>query len=111
MMKFGLLFLNNGVWNGNRVISQQWVEASWEDYISPSTHSTMADGYGYLWWLQTFNLNSRIIESFSARGWGENEIYVFPDYDMVVVLSGSNYTGRYQPTEILRNYILPAIIN
>ncbi|MCP4724208.1 MAG: serine hydrolase [bacterium] len=111
MMKFGLLFLNNGVWNSNRVISQEWVEDSLEDIIFPSTHSGMADGYGYLWWVQTFNVNSRTIESFSARGWGENEIYVFPDYDTVVVLSGSNYTGRYQPTEMLRDYILPAIIN
>ncbi len=111
MMKFGVLFLNNGVWNGNRILSEEWVNSSWEDYIFPTTHSTLADGYGYLWWLQSYNVNSLVIESFSARGWGENEIHIFPEQDMVVVFSGSNYTGRYQPPEILRDYILPALIN
>lgn len=108
MAKFGYLFLNNGVWNGNRIISEAWVRRSAEEYISLPQVS-WADGYGYLWWLYTYNSNNQSFESFRADGWGGQQIIIFPNLNMVVVFTGANYTGHPPCEEILTRYILPAI--
>ena len=47
--RFGLLMLNKGNWNGNRVIPAEWVEEC-TTYHSDATRS-YNDGYGYMWWV------------------------------------------------------------
>ena len=45
MAKIGQLILNKGKWNGQQVVSEDWVEES----TSRITKITGMD-YGYLWW-------------------------------------------------------------
>lgn len=108
MAKFGYLFLNNGVWNGTRIISEEWVRKSTEEYIS-LPQLTWADGYGYLWWLQIFYSNNQAFETFRADGWGGQQIVVFPGLNMVVVFTGANYVNNPPCDEILTRFILPAV--
>jgi CubicO group peptidase (beta-lactamase class C family) len=108
MAKFGALFLNNGVWNGTRLISEDWVQKSIEEYISLPWVS-WADGYGYLWWLKTYHSADGEFESFFAEGWGGQKIVVFPGLDMVVAFTGANYMNTPPCDEILTLYILPAV--
>ncbi len=107
MGKFGLLYLNNGVWNGNRIISEEWISSSKTEYIASPTW--WVDGYGYLWWLENFTADNRVIESYSARGWGGQYIWVFSELEMVIVFTGSKYDNDFQPIDIINRYILPAI--
>jgi CubicO group peptidase (beta-lactamase class C family) len=109
MAKFGYLFLNNGVWQGKRIISKNWVKKSAAEYIS-LPQLDWADGYGYLWWLYAYNSNNRSFESFRADGWGGQQIILFPDLNMVVVFTGANYTGLPPCEDILTRYILPALL-
>jgi CubicO group peptidase (beta-lactamase class C family) len=46
LARFGYLFLRNGRWAGDQIVSQQWVEAATGQ---PSQEINAA--YGYLWWL------------------------------------------------------------
>lgn len=108
MAKFGLLFLNRGVWNGQRLISEAWVEESLDQRVA-LPWVRWADGYGYLWWLETFHVDGRDFESFRAEGWGGQFIVVFPDVNMVVVFTGANYVSDPPCREIIVQYILPAI--
>jgi len=39
MAKFGYLFLNGGIWKGERVISQQWIDISTQKFIDPNKYS------------------------------------------------------------------------
>ena len=105
MAKFGYLFLNGGVWNGEQVISEEWVEESTKDHASPS----WADGYGYQWWLETYRSGATSIDSFYAAGWGGQRITVFPSLDMVVVFTGGNYVEGEPVDEIISRHILPAV--
>jgi CubicO group peptidase (beta-lactamase class C family) len=105
MAKFGCLYLNGGVWQGKRIISEEWVKASIQKYASPRG----GGGYGYQWWLGTYHVDSTSIESFFAAGWGGQRINVFPSLDMVVVFTGGNYVGKEPVDEILTRYILPAV--
>jgi CubicO group peptidase (beta-lactamase class C family) len=68
LAKFGYLFLNNGVWNGNRIISEGWVKKSTETYLN--LNLSWADSYGYLWWLKKYYANNETYQSFFAEGWG-----------------------------------------
>ena len=108
MAKFGALFLNNGVWKGTRLISEDWVQKSIEEYISLPWIS-WTDGYGYLWWLKTYHSEDEEFESFFAEGWGGQKIVVFPGLDMVVVFTGANYMSTPPCDEILTLHILPAV--
>jgi CubicO group peptidase (beta-lactamase class C family) len=105
MAKFGYLFLNRGVWNGERIISEEWVEESTKKHVSPS----WADGYGYQWWLKTYRSDSISVDSFYAAGWGGQRIIVFPSLDLVLVFTGGNYVGQEPVDEIVVRYILPAV--
>ena len=105
MAKFGYLFLSGGVWNGERIVSKEWIKESTEEHAS----TPWADGYGYQWWLKTYHAGSASVDSFYAAGWGGQRIMVFPDLDMVVVFTGGNYVGEEPVDEIIARYILPAV--
>jgi CubicO group peptidase (beta-lactamase class C family) len=109
MAKFGYLFLNDGIWNGDRIISENWVRDSIREHVQ-LPQVDWADGYGYLWWLKTYyTQDNQSYDSYFAEGWGGQKITVFPDEDMVVVFTGANYTSHPPCDEILVNYILPAL--
>jgi len=107
MAKFGLLYLNGGVWNGTRIVSQEWVERSTRGY-RPWPKPEGSD-YGYYWWLRDDEVEGKIYPSFSARGWGGQRIAVYPEQEMVVVMTGGSYVERPADDEILVNHVLLAI--
>jgi len=47
MAKIGYLYLNNGIWDGKRIISSQWIKRSTRKHIA----ATLLPGYGYQWWI------------------------------------------------------------
>ena len=105
MAKLGVLFLNDGVWGGERIVSEAWVRNS-------TTHHadvTWGEGYGYQWWLRTYHAGSRAFESYYAAGWGGQRIIVFPELEMVVVFTGGNYVSWSPVDEMIEDYILPAV--
>ena len=80
--RFGLLFLNNGIWKGKKLISESWIKRATSS--SPANIS-----YGYMWWLNKKG-TSRYWEGvpenvYYAAGFGGNYIVVIPDKKMVVV--------------------------
>ena len=80
--RFGLLFLNEGVWNGKQLISKGWIEKA-------TTSSPAQINYGYMWWLNKKGTN-RFWEGvpenvFYAAGFGGNFIVIVPDEELVIV--------------------------
>lgn len=78
----GQLMLNKGVWNGRRILSEQWVET----ITSPCD---LNPAYGMLWWLNTSGHETypaASSSSFFGIGVGTNLLWVDPDNDLVVVL-------------------------
>ena len=81
MARFGLLFLNDGVWNKQRLLSSQWIEEA----ITPSSPNV---NYGYMWWLNKKgprHMEGVDEEVFYAAGFGGNFIMVDRKNDLVVV--------------------------
>lgn len=114
MLKFGVTYLNEGKWNDNRIISEDWVEKSKETYNENSGINIPIDdsgknGYAYSWWTNKISISGKKIKLFQAGGWGGQEIIVLPGINMVVVFTGGNYTTKKHIYKILEKYILPAI--
>ena len=99
MAKIGYLFLSEGMWEGEQIISKEWVNISTYEHVTISNSSD----YGYQWWIsETYN-------SYRASGFGGQQIHVFPEDDLVVVFTGWDlYAGL--SWELLDSFILPSII-
>ncbi len=81
MARFGLLFLNEGVWNSKRLLSKEWIEKA-------KTPSGPNVNYGYMWWLNKRGkrhwqgLSENI---YYAAGFGGNFIVIDKERNMVIV--------------------------
>lgn len=77
--RFGLLFLRNGKWKNQQLLSEKWINAAQQ----PSAPNK---NYGYLWWLNTEQqwkaMSSKV---YYALGYGGNYIIVDKEHDLVVV--------------------------
>lgn len=87
MAKLGELYLNNGNWNGEQIISEQWINDSTTLQFDRSSGS--AD-YGYQWWVRTFGENA--YPAYFAQGHYGQYIFVVPDLNLVVAIT-SHYEG------------------
>jgi CubicO group peptidase (beta-lactamase class C family) len=80
LLRFGEMWRLGGVWNGERVLSERWVEESW----TPRTVSPFSgDAYGYGWFLRT----TRGREVRYARGYGGQMLFVVPSLGLTVVVA------------------------
>ena len=112
MAKFGQLFLDGGVWNGVRIVSEEWVNASIQQRVDLNDAGTV--GYGFQWWMGQFTASGQVYSTYYADGFGGQYIFVFPDLDLVIAMTGSAYKDG-QPEErsirsILEQCILPSFV-
>jgi CubicO group peptidase (beta-lactamase class C family) len=89
--RFGMLYYNNGVWNGKQILPDGWVKKT----SFPSAADSQKH-YGYQFWLNGFdkkNLSKRIYadvppDMYFADGFGGQEVYIIPSKKLVVVRLG-----------------------
>ena len=112
MVNIGLLYLNEGEFNGKRIISADWVRASTRVQISTNNIIPFESGYGYLWWIGRMGQ----YDYYFANGYGGQFIVVFPALRLVVVTrSDWTYSGRTGPDQwmstmgIIMDHVLPAV--
>ena len=103
--------MNDGVWNGKRVISSKWIAKTLTPQISTGGRSKDGEAYGYQWWLKTFSRENKPIHAYIRSGWGGQAIILFPEIDMLVVFTGGNYVVPDPVLDLIQEYILPAIQN
>lgn len=87
LAKIGLVYLNNGKWNGKQIIPESWVKLATKKHI-PTNSSTGADwqqGYCYQFWKGRYN-TTRLCGACGQM------CVIMPDYDAVFVVN-SGYTN------------------
>ncbi len=111
LLKFGQLYLNGGIWNRKRIISEKWVEESFKKHVQLQGVRDKND-YGNLWQHDTYEIDGRAIKTIEARGAGSQFIFIIPDLQSVVVITAGNCRNRKgnQSREMFRDYILPAML-
>lgn len=100
--KFGRLYLNNGAnWNGEQIISENWVRTS----TSANSTSDPSIEYQYGWWIypsQDYVVDSNNHRHFSARGNHGQFIYIVPEGELVIVRHGYDF-GNINWTNLFEN--------
>ncbi|NAS13040.1 serine hydrolase domain-containing protein [Poritiphilus flavus] len=114
MLKVGITYLDEGVWNGEQIVSSAWVAKSRIPYksntgIKVPGETSRKQGYSYSWWINPLEHQGEQIEAYHAGGWGGQKIIVIPPLKTVIVFTGGNYTGRVPQFRIVEKYLLPAI--
>ncbi|MEM1119836.1 MAG: serine hydrolase [Bacteroidota bacterium] len=95
MAKLGQLMLDNGRWNGQQILSSDFVKKSIEKKFDISDNDPWAHGYGYMWYLAKIDIKGQTIDYYYASGNGGNKIFVIPELNMVVTTLSSAYGTRY----------------
>lgn len=103
--RFGLLYYQNGKWNENQILPDNWVHAS----IQPSPTDKLQQ-YGYFFWLNGFNKDHPAQRQFPdvpadmyyASGFLGQGIYIIPSKKLVVVRLGQH---DIDVNDLLKNLI------
>jgi len=108
LLKIAQLYLNGGQWQGNRIMSEAWVQRS----TQPHAKIDETTEYGYLWWLKSFKFGEKSYPAFFMSGNGGNKVVSIPALDMTVVITSTNYNthGMHEQTEkILTDYVMASV--
>jgi CubicO group peptidase (beta-lactamase class C family) len=109
--KFGQLYKNNGIWNGQQIIPKSWIEKSFTRH--KAIPGRQNEFYGFLFWNRTYNVNGKSYETYYCAGNGGNKIYVFKDQPLVIVVTATAYGtpyGHAQVDKLMEEYVLPAVL-
>jgi len=116
LLKFGILYKDNGVFNSARIIDSNWVKATLSDHIQRPdlTGLNLENGaYGYQFWTYHFNIKNKSINITEAKGNGGQSVFICKELNLVVVITAGNY-GKLQhnsiPYKILKDYVLNSIL-
>jgi CubicO group peptidase (beta-lactamase class C family) len=103
--KFGLLYLRDGLWDGQRVLPEGWV-----DFARTQGTGANADVYGAGWWVNPREGNGRPYpwlidasatrDAFSAEGFEGQFTLIVPSKDLIVVRLGLTAEQQLRTGEI-----------
>ena len=88
--RFGLLYLQNGVWNDERLVSREWV-----DFVRTPAPATAERGnfYGGQFWLVPDDRDDVPDDAYASSGNRGQYTIIVPTHDLVIVRRGLDY-GR-----------------
>ncbi len=106
--RFGLLYYNDGVWNGERILPEDWVKKT----ITPPASNPLKN-YGYQFWLNGFDKDhpDQIkypdvpTDMFYCDGFGYQYIYVIPSKKLLVVRLGLTLDNSFDENAFLKSVI------
>jgi CubicO group peptidase (beta-lactamase class C family) len=111
LARIAYLFLRGGVWNGEQIISADWVAAS----TAPTVPDIGVErygrttGYGYQWWVPEHENGKTVV--FAGRGYGGQYPIVAPEQDIIVVFNAWNIHEEPELSTYMALWdrILPAV--
>lgn len=100
MLKIGQLYLNGGTYNGQQVVSEEWVASSSSAQIG---HKVMhhSNHYGYYWWIG----EKDGVQYYFANGFGGQFIFVFPELELLVIAQSELNNDYHEPGQQWMNTI------
>lgn len=117
--KIGLLVLNKGNWNGQQLVTEEWILQSTSyqtefDYPFDDLSSVIVPDYGFYWWLYEKEKNfSNIpnVRTIAARGAGGQLILIVPEKELLIVMTSEPYVDGEFDLDPSLFYLAGKIIN
>ena len=113
LMKFGMVYTNDGHFKGRQILPEEWVEKSKQSHVTFGRNNNV--GYGYQFWIFKANTiaenQNHLIPT--AVGNGDQRIYIDETNDMIVVVTAGNYNKwdiKKDSEALLTDFIYPALI-
>jgi CubicO group peptidase (beta-lactamase class C family) len=103
MARFGLLLLNDGVWDGEQIVSKEYLDLATSKQIETTDNELPSDnnGYGYQFWLNSFG-------DFRCSGYLSQQIIINKEFDLVFVVKSNEERSL---VHLFEDYILKAAQN
>jgi CubicO group peptidase (beta-lactamase class C family) len=103
LAKMGQLYLNRGLWGGQRILSEQWVDDASAVHVSnaPDPNIDSAQGYGFQIWRSRHN-------SYRMTGRYGQFAFVLPEQDAVIAITAGYAESRTVPN-LVWDTLLPAM--
>jgi len=105
MLKLGILALNEGEFNGKRIISADWVQKTNKKHADGGNFKY---GYGYFWWSHTISYKNKQYEFNFCWGAYGQFIIVIPRLNSVAVFTSN---GTQKGFSVLEKVIIPAMVH
>ena len=98
--KFGLLYLHNGIWDGEQILNEDWVNYS----VTATNNSN--NGYGAQFWL---NKGGRYLSApkdmYSCNGYQGQRVFIIPSKDLVIVRMGLTENSNFDFDNFLKGIL------
>lgn len=92
MIKVGELVMNDGIYNGTRVISAEWIAQIKETKIETQNALLYGSGYSFGFWTGSYNNRNYIF----ALGWGGQFVVIVPSLELII--TAANYSSGISET-------------
>ncbi len=103
LARFGQLYLQNGLWDGERLLSEEWI-----DFVRTPAPATLGRGsrYGGQWWLVPEGRDDVPKDAYTTNGNRGQYTVVVPSHNIVIVRRGLDY-GRqgFNPWDMTREVL------
>ena len=92
LARFGLLYLNRGVWHGERLLSEAWI-----DFVrTPAPASAVRNSdYGGQFWLVPSGRDDLPPDAYATAGNRGQYVIIVPSRDLVIVRRGLDYASPH----------------
>ena len=110
LVKFGVLYLNGGEFDGKNILPANWIEESTEMHINRPPFGDIKQGYGYQFWLSILPSQQKNVAV--AIGNGNQRVLIDKNNRMIVVITAGNYnnwTLTNNSDKLILDFIYPAI--
>ena len=106
LARFGLLYLNGGSWNGERIVSEGWI-----DFVRTPAPASAVRGndYGGQWWLVPDDRDDVPKDAYATAGNRGQYVIVVPSHDVVIVRRGLDFGDQGFDRWDLAREVLKAI--
>jgi CubicO group peptidase (beta-lactamase class C family) len=122
-LKLGQAFLDGGVWNGRRIVTEPWVRDSLAPHANISPATTGLDGAafrevywetdeGYAWHMMGVRSGEHTYPAYFANGNGGQLLILVPHFHLAVMFTAGNYQQglwNRERDDIVGGMIIPAL--
>jgi len=109
MAKLGLLYMKDGVWDGQTIIPKEWIQESLKKRVLLNYRDGLQGGYCYYWWDKPvsralFEGDTKVYACFYASGADGQRVFVVPELQLIVALTSSSKDAE-MPEQLLSSII------
>lgn len=98
----GRMIQQSGKWNGNQIVSSNWLEESFRP-----RGKLLGIDYGYLWYGEPYSANGKEIQSHLAMGHGGQFLVLFPELQSILVITANDYDQKIDFYRLIQDFVIP----